>query len=151
MNNFKNKKKCNICFENKIIKNKCNTCEFLMCYTCYNSYLQYNNTNCAHCKSPLRRVNFVMDAQLPEINIIIERNQNNNVRRRNRNNELNFCNWYTLIIIIIFLFACYFIGYSVTGTHKIFFFFNFFLGFLILGVCLLLIGIMYDTFKNCFK
>ena len=157
MNNLTiNKKKCNICFENKIIKNECDTCGFLMCKICYNTYLQHNNVNCAHCKSPLRRVTFIMDSRPPDINIIIERNEDENYnisrrRSRRRSNDINFCNWYTLIILGIYFILCYYVGYLITGTHKIFFFLNFFLGFLILGVCMLLLAMICDTCKNCCK
>ena len=99
--------RCSLCEENIYISYNCNICNYILCEDCLN---QLMNMNCPQCRNIIPQgINIVTTN-----NMEIENARGIYIQENNYN---SYINKYT-ILIIFYLIAGYFFGYSIIQNHK---------------------------------
>ena len=124
-------KTCNICFQNKLIKYNCNTCNYLICRDCYRSYLQNNYRLCPQCR---------------QIIIINSNSENSYIGHFKKKticiNKFKCKGIIFYLIVIIYPVICYFLGYWITKNYY-FVILNLFLGLVISSLVFFILSLIY--------
>lgn len=127
-------KTCDICYQIKLIKYNCNTCNFLICRECYRSYLQNNYRLCPQCR---------------QIIIINSNSQNSYLGHFKTPNcliKFKCKNYICYLIVFIYPVICYFIGYWITKNFN-FVILNVFLGLVISTLVSFILSLLYCVCK----